>query len=281
MRSLLLSIPLSLFTFLAVPAQKDELLFRLEKEHESFRTDELDNIYLIDGVEISMWNKEGKHQYDYSKNSLGSITDVDLSRALKPLVFYAGLSTLVVLDNTLSVQGRPVDLSRYGLDQAELVCNSVNSHYWFYDGSRNELIRTDRSFRKVLETGDLVRILNMRIAPTQMVEFRERLYLNAPSQGILVFDIFGSHLKTLPIKNAKHFQVSTDYIHFMRDSSYYSYNRTTHESERLPLPEDDVESVRTGKKRLYISNGKSVSVYKSQREKLPQKESKVDPKGDR
>ena len=266
---------------LSAIAQKDELLFRVDGEHETFRTDELDNLYLIDRVEVQMWGKEGKHRFSYSKNSLGTISDVDLSRSLKPLVFYSGRSSLVVLDNTLSVQGASVQLAKYGLDQAELVANSVNAHYWFYDGARNELIRTDKSFKKVQGTGNLARLLGIRLNPTQMMEFREKLFLNAPAQGILVFDIFGSHLKTLPIKGAEHFQVSTEYIHFMRDSSFFYHNRTTHESGIIELPEQNVERARIGRKRLYLSDGKGVSVYKSEREVLPQKESKVDPKGER
>lgn len=260
---------------------KDELLYRIEEEHESFRVDELDNLYLIDGVEIRMWNKEGKQQFTYSKNSLGRISDVDLSRSLKPLVFYSGLSTLVVLDNTLSVQGNPVDLGQHDLDQAVLVCNSVNSNYWFYDGARNELIRTDKSFRKVEQSGNLIRILNMRLDPTHMLEFRENLYLNAPSVGILVFDIFGSHLRTIPIKNADHFQISSDRIHFMRDGDFYHYNRNTHESKKVELPEENVEQVRIGIKRLYLSDGERVSAYKSTRKVLPGKEKQLDPSGDR
>ncbi len=262
-------------------AQKDELLFSVKEDHETFYTDELDNLYLVDGVEIRMWNKQGKEQFSYSKNSLGTISDVDLSRSLKPLVFYAGISTLVVLDNTLSVQGSPVDLSDYGLSQAELICNSVNANYWFYDGSRNELIRTDKSFRKVTNTGNLARLLGIRLNPTQMLEFRERLFLNAPSHGILVFDIFGSHMKTLPIKDATHFQVSSESIHFMRDGDFFHYDRTAHESRRIELPEADIDRARIGKKRLYLSDGEQVSVYESERKLLPQEESKVDPKGDR
>lgn len=271
------------FFFLSslVQGQKEELLFRIEKEHESFRVDELENLYLIDRVEIGVWDKEGKHEFNYSKNSLGRITDVDLSRSLKPLVFYRDLSTLVILDNTLSVQGSPVDLTRYELDQAEMVCNSVNGHYWFYDGSRNELIRTDRSFHRVSETGNLVRLLNIRLDPVHMIEFRERLYLNAPSKGILVFDIFGSHLKTLPIEGAEHFQVSSEYIHYMTEEGFYYYDRTSHETGRIELPEEDVEQARIGKKRFYISNGERVSVYRSEREVIPREESKVDPEGDR
>lgn len=274
-----LIIGLFLLSSIRSSSQNEELLFRIGSEHKDFRVDELDNLYLIDGVEISKWNKEGEQEFSYSQNSLGPISDVDLSRALKPLLFYSDLSTLVIMDNTLSVQGSPVDLSSHDLDQAELVCNSVNGHYWFYDASRNELIRTDRAFRKTHSTGDLVRLLGMRLSPDQMLEFREKLFLNAPSQGILVFDVFGSHLKTLPIENAEHFQVSTDYIHYMTEEGFHYYDRTTKESSRIELPEDDAEEVRIGQKRLYISNGERISVYKSDRKILPDEESKVDPKG--
>lgn len=280
MRILILFLGISLLSS-TLQGQKDSLLFRVKKEHNSFRVDELENLYLIDRVEIGMWNKQGKHQFNYSQNSLGRIGDVDLSRSLKPLVFYPDLSTLVVMDNTLSVQGTPIDLNRYELDQAELVCNSVNAHFWFYDGSRNELIRTDRSFNITSETGDLVRLLNIRLNPTQIIEFRERLYLNAPSQGILVFDIFGSHMKTLRIKGAEHFQISRDYIHYMKDGKLYYYDRDSHDKGTIELPEEDVEQARIGRKRLYISNGERVSVYRSKQKVLPKEESKVNPKGDR
>lgn len=260
---------------------EEEKLFEVEWQHEDIRTDELGNLYLLNRVEIRKWDRNGKHQFDYSNNSLGRITDVDFSRSLKPLVFYSDLSTLVVLDNTLSVQGSPVDLGSYDLDQAELVCNSVNSNYWFFDASRNELIRTDRSFRRVDRSGNLARLLRIRLNPTHMVEFREHLYLSDPKEGILVFDIFASHLRTIPIKNVERFQVSSEKIHFFRDGEFFVYDRTTHEEKRIGLPEEGAKKVHAGRRRLYISNGEKVSVYRTKRKEIPQEKKKLDPNRDR
>ena len=55
-------------------------------------------IYLIKKDEIIKINSKGKELFRYSNKSIGEISGFDISNALRPLVFYAQQSKIIILD---------------------------------------------------------------------------------------------------------------------------------------------------------------------------------------
>lgn len=184
-----------------------------------FTTDQFGYYYEIGDKTIKKYSKEAKLQYVFSNNLYGDITSVDVSNPHKIVVFYKDFTTLLILDNTLSINADAIDLTLMELDQATLVCKSYNGGMWFYDPVKFELIRKDNSLTTTNTSGNLSNLLNRNIQPNFLVETNNRIYLNDTINGILVLDNFGTYLKTIPIYGLKGFQVQENFLMYVNDSN--------------------------------------------------------------
>src|SRR5690606_36134108 len=90
--------------------------FSIDKKHDYIWTDNLQNLYIIHESAIEMHTATGEMRYENSQLNLGRITSVDLNFSLKPMLFFGDQNVVVILDNTLSMQGNPVRLNEYQLN---------------------------------------------------------------------------------------------------------------------------------------------------------------------
>ncbi len=198
--------------------------------------DNLNNLYLVNNSEIKKYDEKGELQFRYSDMQLGNIGSVDVSYPLRPLVVYPDLNYLVLLDNTLSSNRGKVNLLDYNISLGMLACSSVQNHFWIYDAMQFALIRTDENFKQVTATGNLSQILGIDFAPTSMVEFANKLYINNPKTGILIFDIFGTYIKTIPITGIRDFQIFENELIYLKNNHIIRYNTLLFETKEVELP---------------------------------------------
>jgi hypothetical protein len=236
--------------------------FSIEKPHDFIWTDNLQNLYLISESGIEMYNTKGEMLFKNSQLNLGRITSVDFNFSLKPLLFFAEMNMVVMLDNTLSMQGNPVKLSNHNLNWVTVAAKSIDNHYWFFDMQNFELVRTDMSFKKVRSSGNVSQLLGFDIQPDFLVEHNNWLYVNNPETGILVFDIFGTYYKQIPITGLKNFQVTDRFIIYHIEEKLYQYDLRTFNTIEIPLPEKEANQARIAKSTLFLSDGKTVRAYR-------------------
>ncbi len=211
-------------------------IWSVEGNPKFIRIDNIHHLYSVGETEIVKYDDRGEAKYRFSNNQYGSIGDLDVTYPLRPLVFYPDLGALLLLDNTLSEFRGPIDLGEKGLVRPILACASVQNYFWVYDQIGSKLVRMSDRFDKVVETGNLAQILNIALEPEFIREMDGRLYLNDPAVGILVFDLFGSYIKTIPIKNLEYFTFVRDRIVYLENDSLRQYNTLTHELELTALP---------------------------------------------
>jgi len=169
--------------------------------------DAFGNIYVINDNEIVKYNVDGVLQKKFSTKRYGNIDFVDAMNPLKILVYYKDFQQILFLDNQLTASSNMISLESLGHEQSSLVCSSSNNSFWIYDKQNNELCRFDSELKSLVKTGNLKRILDVDMKPNYMQEHNNYVYLNCPSEGILVFDIYGTFYKTIPLKNLKEFNV--------------------------------------------------------------------------
>lgn len=186
--------------------------------------DNLGNVYIINGDELIKYSSTAKFFARYSNLKLGTISSVDATNPLKVVLYYRDFQQILFLDNQLSINSEQVSLEKLGYEQTELVCASANNSFWIYDKQNNELLRFNENSKKIANTGNLKQILQTDITPNFMTEYNGFLYLNCPSNGIYVFDIFGAFSKLISLKNLKQFQVSENLIYYQKDSAFCSYD---------------------------------------------------------
>jgi len=243
-------------------AQHSKLVTVIETKADIITTDIQSNIYVVKGNELSKYNKTGKLLYKYSNKNLGNIDFVDVSNMLKPLLFYKNFLQIIYLDNTLSTNGDPVALDRIGYNQAQLACTSFNNSIWLYDQQNLELVRLDQNLDRITGTGNLSILLNTQLQPNYLLEYDNKVFLNNPLTGILIFDIYGTYYKTISIPGIQHFQPIGEWVYFMTvDNKIEAYHIKTSEIKQFTIPSENFINFRLETDILFLQNKDSILLY--------------------
>ncbi|MFC2111120.1 hypothetical protein ACFLQ5_01570 [Bacteroidota bacterium] len=239
--------------------------FKLEKtiviKGDFITTDKLGNIYLVAANTIKKYDNEGKLIKTFSNLNAGNISFVDASNPLKILVFYKDFGQIDFLDNTLSLSGSSIKLANLKLEQSSLACNSYNNGFWVYDETNIQLKRIDESLNISHESGNISQLSGLELFPNYLVEQNNFVYLNDSDNGILVFDRYGTYLKTIPFKNLESIQVIGNSIVFVQESLLKSYNMESFEINIINIAEKNIKSIRIENQKLYILTEKGINIY--------------------
>ncbi|HKK39972.1 MAG TPA: hypothetical protein VJ949_11185, partial [Cryomorphaceae bacterium] len=180
-------------------------LYTIPGKFDFIEYDNLLNVYGVRNTEIFKYKSDGSFAFRFSDEQMGEVGSLDVTYPLRPMVMYPDLNYIVLLDNTLSDNRGRINLLDKNISMGTLGCSSVQNHFWFYDAMNFSLLRMNENFAQIATTGNLSQVLRLDLNPNYMVEFTNRIYLNNPESGILVFDIFGTYIKTIPIKGLERF----------------------------------------------------------------------------
>ena len=236
-RAILFGCTLPLF----VAAQNDTAHWSIKGRFDRFTTDDLGNLYTLQGNVLDLYDRFGRHLARNSQRIFGAIDRIDGFSSLKPMIFSRAQGQLAVLDNTLSIQGPIVDLPSAGWPAVGMACMSVQNRFWFFDEREGALVRTDALLRTVANTGRLDQLLGVLPRPGYMLEAGDKLYMVDPANGVFVFDLFGTPLRTLPIYGADHVQVREGAVWHVAKDRLLRYDLLTLETEEVPWPNDGRE----------------------------------------
>lgn len=200
------------------------LFFFLQQQSilaEDFEIDPFQNIYRWNSQELVVQSKSGMFVGNYSESSFGDIEYVDVRDPLKPLVFFRNSSKFVLLDNTLSPQGQVIDLFEIHPGWVSAVCSSVDQHYWLFDVDTQELIRLDASFDEVTNSGNLTQLIGISMIPSRLWERDSKVYA-LTDDYVVIFDLFGTFLRKVDVRDAKDVHISPRGIIKLDDSGVLS-----------------------------------------------------------
>jgi hypothetical protein len=233
-------------------------LFTIRSKADFFTTDNFGNTYLVKADEIRKYNPSGDLLKIYSNKNLGKITSVDATNPLRLLIFYKDFASVIILDDLLSQNGDIINLLDLSLEQSDLVCTAFNNGMWFYNRQNANLIRLDDNLQTAVNTGNLNRLLGIELKPNFMLEYAGYVYINNPAEGVLVFDIYGTYFKTIPIKGLTHFQVKEDLLIYFSEGSIRSYDLKKLTAAEMAFP--GTSDVRVEKENYFLFYKDSVLV---------------------
>ncbi len=257
---------LSVFLLLAFTGPKYVKLISIPSQSRFITTDNLRNVYLIgkDNTLI-MYDHSGWPLFTYEEKRYGQMTLVDARNPFKILVLCPDFSTIITLDNTLSPT-TTINLLDLGITSITTVCRSVDDKVWIYDEQDLKIKKIDDHLQVMLESDELFKIISDKVIhPNFMMERNNWLYINDPENGILVFDIYASYYKTIPIKGLVSFQIIDDYLIYYKDGALMSYHTKTLEENIIQIPVvDDFMHIRIEKDRLYLLSKNQLDLYSVQ-----------------
>lgn len=254
---------LLVFPVLFTQAQEYQLITSVGVKAKTFTTDRLGNSYVItNDNELLKFDPRGLPLVRFSDKNSGELKLADVTNPLKILLFYPQFAQVTSLDNKLSFRTQ-TDLRQLGLLQPIVICSSVNEGMWIYDQQDYQLKRLNLDQKVVQESGNLNQVAGILPKPTAVIEQNNNVYLINPETGILVFDIFGTYYKTIPVKNALSVQLLENSILYLKEGHLFRYDlKTIQETEVSPFPLDtDIIAVRIENNRLYVLKKGSLNIY--------------------
>jgi hypothetical protein len=231
---------------------------------EIFYTDQLENVYFIDGHSLIKISAPTGGKISYGSISAGEITSADISNPFQILIFYRDFNQIVFLDNKLSRIQPPVNLSEVDIEQASLVCSSGRGGFWVYNDRDNRIVYFDRQLRNINQSMIITSITGSRQNPVFMTEVQNHLYLHIPGYGILVFDRFASWLTTIPYSGPDRFQVIGGKVIYFLNGELNSLDTRTLEVRTHDLPPGlKADNAQLQTKGIYILSGGKINYFRT------------------
>ncbi len=235
-------------------AVEPSFAIRFSKKNSQIKIDAFGNIYEISQNEITKYNSLGILQKKFSTKRYGIIDVLDVTNPLKILVYYKDFQQIIFLDNQLTATSNVISLESMGYEQTNIICSSSNNSFWIFDKQNNELLRFNSDLKPLVKTGNLKRILDININPTFIQEHNNYVYLNCPNEGILVFDIYGTYYKTIPIKQLKEFNIINGDVFYYQNNILKQYQSSTFNTIEKPFSDTLIKTV-------YWQNNKYYKLY--------------------
>lgn len=199
--------------------------------------DNLDNLYIISsGGQIKKLNAAGDSVgiYNQTKN-YGLLYSIDVSNPLKLLLFYKEFSTVVILDRFLANQST-LDLKRFSILNPSAIGNSYDNNIWVYDEYDNKLKKIDEKGNKLLETPDFRTAFDQSFSPQKILNDNGLVYLADTTNGIFVFDNYGSLKKKIPLKNWQAIAIANNNIVIVNNELITVFNSSTQLQWQTKIP---------------------------------------------
>jgi hypothetical protein len=235
----------------------------LDYKADFFTSDQLGNLYIIKNTELIKVDFENNREKSYSNSLSGNISTVDVSDPFRTLLFYKDFNKIVFLDKNLSEIISPVILDDLGYYNVLSACQSVNGGFWIFDQSLSQLVYIDKNLNIVKKSSQLSDLLGQNIEQKQvfMLEKNDYIYLGISGEGVLLFDSYGTYLKTFPLLNISEFQVNNGIISYYKDGKLYFYDTNNFTEDHITLPKHDCIQVRIENKRLFMQTKGKIFIY--------------------
>ena len=224
--------------------------------------DNFSNFYSADDNRLFKFSPDGTYLYPYEEFKYGKIGMVDVSNPMKVLVFCPDFMTVITLDKFLA----PLTVYSFfdlGYQNISAVAISSDGLLWFYDNNDFKLKKIDETGTIAKESQPLNNVVNITPNPNFMIEKDNVVYLNDPEIGIMVFDVFGNYIKTVPIKGLKKFQVFQDQVVYFENNKLNAFNLVTLDLKSIQLPDTtEVIMAAIQKNRMAILKNDRVDFYR-------------------
>jgi hypothetical protein len=217
--------------------QEFKLIAKIDTVASLAAIDNFDNIFLVTPKnEVLKFNSNGKFLWNYTNNSYGKISQLDVTDPLRVILYYPDYQQLVVLNNTLS------EINKFSFNNnpnqmITAVASSNNNGFWVYDSVNRELKKLSNNFTEDLNTGNIYQRDGLNPQSTFMINSNEYLLMNDGDKGIQIFDRFGNFFKTAVVPATKQFDVDGHTIYYTKNGELNSYNFITFESKTQIIPQ--------------------------------------------
>ncbi len=237
-----------------------QIITTIKSDIQYFTTDALKNVYILDSDNIlKKYNAKGELLFDYDQQNYGIPSYIDASNPLRILVYYEEYLTVAVLDRTLT-ELYIFNLKDYDIFQAQAIAAANDNGIWLYDEWSFQLKKINEQGTIERTSDDFSQIFSEEILPKQLIISGNRIYINSPEVGILVFNFFGKYIQTIPLLITSRFQIQNNQIIYFQKEKLYAYSLQSFQKKTIPI-QKGVKSVEVEQQYLFLEMEGKVVVY--------------------
>jgi hypothetical protein len=225
-------------------------------------TDNLGNLYVVtNSNQLYKYSRNGKLLSTLNYNYIGNITQLDASNPMEIYLFYKELNKVVFLDNNLAFRGE-INLNKANIIQASAIARSYDNNIWVFDLGDLQLKKVNKTSEVEQESGNIRQYITGSATVNYMFDNNDRVFVVDSVNGILLFDVFASYIKTIPVKGVSEVKVLEKYLFYYGNGKLNRYNWQTPQSQSFSLP-DTLALVKLSieKERLYLQKPDSIYIY--------------------
>ena len=124
---------------------------------------------------------------------------------------------------------------------AEIATPTFDNNLWVIDQVDFSLLKYDITELRLLSRTPLHQLLNPdNYEILYCKEYQNRLFISTRNHGIIIFDIFGSYIKTFDYKGIGFFNFWKDDLYFIEDGKAEILNLYNEEKFSMQLPHGDL-----------------------------------------
>jgi hypothetical protein len=131
-----------------------------------------------------------------------------------------------------------------------------------FDAGDLQLKKINKTGEVEQESGNIKQYINDKIAVTQIVDNNDRVFVVDSINGIMVFDLFATYIKTIPIKQVPEVKVQDKSLFYLKGGKMNRYNWQTAQTASFSLPDTSrVLRMSIEKERIFLLKPDSVYCY--------------------
>jgi hypothetical protein len=206
-------------------------------ESKSLQVDELGNAYVLrnDNAFIK-YNEVGDSIGNYISIANGDISFVDVTNPLRVMLYYAKFAKMVLLDRMLAPKNE-LNLRKLNQLNSNVIATSAEGNLWVYDQFNATLNKLDMELNVMIQGNDLRQQLSELPRPIYLIERDRRVYMADTTQGILIFDQYGTYINTLSIFGVQKMQIVGSQIIYQKGNLLIAYDFKSLIETKIPIPE--------------------------------------------
>lgn len=206
--------------------------------HSWFTCDPYKNVYAISENKFLRSSPPYKIIKNFNLQKEGIPGYIDINNPNKIILFFQNTGRVILLDSGLNVIDRPFFLNEVGLDHISMIFSSKDAGLWFYNYLNNSFIKLDRDFLRVIPSVPLSDYFPSPNHPNFITLFQDLIYINIPTNGILILGPGGEYKTAVQLHGLIDFQTDGDFIYYYRDNIIYCLNIKSLKTRKIYLPSE-------------------------------------------
>lgn len=192
----------------------------------------------------------------------GTLTQIDVSNPLRPLLYYQSFSTALMLDRFLSLRNS-INFRRQNIFTVKTLATSYDNNIWIFDEQDFKLKKIDAEGKLLQETSDWRMLFAEVPLPSTIIDSEGFVYLYDEDKGFYIFDYYGSLKNNLPFLHWKQVAISGNKIYGFSNNQLFAYELQSLNLKTYQLPAEisGYTAIRAVNGKLFVLKQDAVEIY--------------------